>query len=83
MDYVKYFFRIYTFEELENAKTYDDLWNAAQTQLRTDGIIHNYLRMLWGKRVIEWTEDAETAFKYLLDLNDKWALDGRDPNSYW
>lgn len=73
---------IYTLEELEYSKTHDDIWNAAQTQLREEGIIHNYLRMLWGKKVIEWTPDHRTALKYLIELNNKYAIDGRDPNSY-
>ncbi|MEX2601323.1 MAG: hypothetical protein WD355_06720 [Balneolaceae bacterium] len=73
---------IYSYEELEQARTHDLVWNAAQNQLREDGVIHNYLRMLWGKKVIEWTPDPETALRYLIDLNNSWALDGRDPNSY-
>ncbi|MFW6157494.1 MAG: hypothetical protein ACOC4S_01495 [Balneolaceae bacterium] len=73
---------IYTFEELEQAQTHDDLWNAAQTQLRQEGVIHNYLRMLWGKKVIEWTPDPQTALQYLIELNNQYAIDGRDPNSY-
>ena len=73
---------IYTFEELEQSKTHDDIWNAAQTQLREEGIIHNYLRMLWGKKVIEWTPNYRTALDYLIELNNKYALDGRDPGSY-
>ncbi|RNC84767.1 MAG: hypothetical protein ED557_07255 [Balneola sp.] len=73
---------LYTFEEFEKSKTHDELWNAAQTQLREEGIIHNYLRMLWGKKVIEWTPDYRTALDYLIELNNKYAIDGRDPNSY-
>ena len=73
---------IYTFEEFENAETHDELWNAAQRQLRTDGMIHNYLRMLWGKKILEWTPTPEIAMEYMVALNDKWALDGRDPNTY-
>ncbi|MGF1670996.1 MAG: hypothetical protein ACFCU6_11140 [Balneolaceae bacterium] len=73
---------IYSYEELEESKTHDDIWNAAQTQLREEGIIHNYLRMLWGKKVIEWTPDYETALQYLINLNNTYAIDGRDPNSY-
>lgn len=73
---------IYSFEEFKNAQTHDEIWNAAQTQLREEGIIHNYLRMLWGKKVIEWTPDPETALQYLIDLNNTYAIDGRDPNSY-
>jgi deoxyribodipyrimidine photo-lyase len=72
----------YSYEELEHSQTHDDVWNAAQAQLREEGIIHNYLRMLWGKKVIEWTPDPETALQYLIDLNNTWAIDGRDPNSY-
>ena len=73
---------LYTFEQLENGETHDELWNAAQMQLRKEGIIHNYLRMLWGKKVLEWCPDPETACDWLIQLNDRWALDGRDPNSY-
>ncbi|MFO7798843.1 hypothetical protein [Rhodohalobacter sp.] len=73
---------IYSYNELKNSHTHDDIWNAAQTQLREEGIIHNYLRMLWGKKVIEWTPDYATAAQYLIDLNNTYAIDGRDPNSY-
>lgn len=73
---------VYSYEELEHSKTHDEIWNAAQTQLREEGIIHNYLRMLWGKKVIEWTPDPETALEYLIELNNQYAIDGRDPNSY-
>ncbi len=73
---------IYSYEQLENAQTHDEIWNAAQRQLRREGIIHNYLRMLWGKKVIEWTPDPRTALEYLIELNNKFAIDGRDPNSY-
>jgi deoxyribodipyrimidine photo-lyase len=71
----------YTLEELEAAETDDALWNAAQRQLVHEGIIHNYPRMLWGKTVLLWTESAEQARQWLFHLNDKYALDGRDPNS--
>ena len=73
---------LYSLEEFEQSRTHDELWNAAQTQLREEGIIHNYLRMLWGKKVIEWTPDYRTALDYLIELNNKYAIDGRDPNSY-
>lgn len=73
---------IYSLEEFEQAQTHDQIWNAAQRQLRQEGTIHNYLRMLWGKKVIEWTPDPETALRYLIELNNKYAIDGRDPNSY-
>lgn len=73
---------IYTFEQFEKAQTHDPLWNAAQQQLRQEGIIHNYLRMLWGKKILEWSPDPQTAMEWMIALNDRWALDGRDPNSY-
>ncbi len=72
----------YSYDELAESRTHDEIWNAAQTQLREEGIIHNYLRMLWGKKVLEWTPDPETALQYLIDLNNTYAIDGRDPNSY-
>jgi deoxyribodipyrimidine photo-lyase len=73
---------IYPLERLEAAESGDELWNAAQRQLVREGRIHNYLRMLWGKRVLEWTAAPEIALDYLVELNNKYALDGRDPNSY-
>ncbi|HEX7334927.1 MAG TPA: deoxyribodipyrimidine photo-lyase [Pyrinomonadaceae bacterium] len=69
-------------ERIEAADTYDELWNAAQRELLSTGHIHNYVRMLWGKRVIEWQRSYEMAFELLVHLNNKYALDGRDPNSY-
>lgn len=72
----------YGLEELAASKTHDEIWNAAQTQLRQEGVIHNYLRMLWGKKVIEWTPNPEIALAYLIELNNRYAIDGRDPNSY-
>ena len=68
--------------KIEAAETYDELWNAAQRELLVTGHIHNYVRMLWGKRVIEWQRTYEMAFELLVHLNNKYALDGRDPNSY-
>jgi deoxyribodipyrimidine photo-lyase len=73
---------LYTRAELEGARTGDRVWNAAQRELLREGRIHNYLRMLWGKRVLEWTRTPEEALEILIELNDKYALDGRDPNSY-
>lgn len=73
---------IYELEELAQSQTHDELWNAAQTQLREEGIMHNYLRMLWGKKVLQWTSEPEIALAYLIELNNKYAIDGRDPNSY-
>jgi len=69
-------------EKIEAAETYDELWNAAQRELVSTGHLHNYVRMLWGKRVIEWQRSYEMAFELLVHLNNKYALDGRDPNSY-
>lgn len=73
---------IYSYKQLAAAETDDEVWNAAQRQLVREGIIHNYLRMLWGKKVLEWTPDVRTALKFLIDLNNTYAIDGRDPNSY-
>ncbi|MEP6690531.1 MAG: deoxyribodipyrimidine photolyase [Gemmatimonadaceae bacterium] len=70
-----------TLDALDAGETYDPLWNAAQGQLRAEGRIHNYLRMLWGKKILEWSPDPRTAFAWMLHLNNKWAVDGRDPNS--
>lgn len=73
---------LYELEEFAQSETHDAIWNAAQTQLREEGVMHNYLRMLWGKKVLEWTPNPETALAYLIELNNRYALDGRDPNSY-
>jgi deoxyribodipyrimidine photo-lyase len=73
---------LYTFDQLDEARTDDPNWNAAQNQLRRQGRIHNYLRMLWGKRVLEWTPTPRIALAILIELNNRYALDGRDPNSY-
>ena len=73
---------LYTLEQFETAATHDELWNAAQTELVRTGKIHNYLRMLWGKKVLEWTETPEEGYRVLEHLNNKYAIDGRDPNSY-
>ncbi|MEO8504517.1 MAG: deoxyribodipyrimidine photolyase [Acidobacteriota bacterium] len=73
---------LYALSELESAATHDPLWNAAQRQLVREGRIHNYLRMLWGKKILEWAVDPRQAFSTMVQLNDKFALDGRDPNSY-
>jgi deoxyribodipyrimidine photo-lyase len=73
---------VYTPEELESGETHDPLWNAAQRELVATGIIHNYLRMLWGKKVLEWSASPAEAYRTLEHLNNRYALDGRDPNSY-
>lgn len=72
----------YSAEAWEQAATHDDLWNAAQSELVATGAIHNYLRMLWGKKVLEWSSTPEVAYQTLVHLNNKYALDGRNPNSY-
>lgn len=74
--------QLYTPAQLERAETGDEVWNAAQRQLLREGRIQNYLRMLWGKNVLGWTRTPEEALAILLELNNKYALDGRDPNSY-
>ena len=73
---------IYSLKQFEFAKTHDLLWNAAQNQLVREGRIHNYLRMLWGKKILEWSRTPQEAAKIMIHLNDKYAIDGRDPNSY-
>lgn len=73
---------IYSLEQLQNAATHDAVWNAAQRQLLHEGRMHNYLRMLWGKKVLEWSPTPQDALKVLIELNNRYAVDGRDPNSY-
>jgi deoxyribodipyrimidine photo-lyase len=72
----------YSHAQFEEAATHDPLWNAAQNQLRRSGTIHNYLRMLWGKKILQWSESPRAALATMIELNNKYALDGRDPNSY-
>lgn len=73
---------LYTLEELEKAKTHDKLWNAAQKEMTSLGKMHGYIRMYWAKKILEWTESPEQAIEFGIYLNDKWELDGRDPNGY-
>lgn len=73
---------VYSLDQFERAQTHDQLWNAAQTELVTEGRIHNYLRMLWGKKILEWTRTPQLAAEVMIELNNKYAVDGRDPNSY-
>ena len=73
---------LYTLKQLETARTHDELWNAAQQQMVHHGWMHNYLRMYWAKKIVEWTRDAATAMKWAIYLNDRYFLDGRDPNGY-
>ncbi|XP_057332375.1 deoxyribodipyrimidine photo-lyase-like [Microplitis mediator] len=73
---------IYTRDELENSQTHDDLWNAAQNQMVREGKMHGFLRMYWAKKILEWTPSPEDALAWAIFLNDKYSMDGRDPNGY-
>jgi deoxyribodipyrimidine photo-lyase len=73
---------LYTEAQLENAETHDPLWNAAQMQMVKTGWMHNYMRMYWGKKILEWTRSPALAHQIAVQLNDKYELDGRDPNGY-
>jgi len=73
---------IYSEAQLENAETHDLLWNAAQMQMVNTGWMHNYMRMYWGKKILEWSPSPAEAYRIAVLLNDKYELDGRDPNGY-
>lgn len=73
---------VYTLADFEAARTHDEVWNAAQRQLVRDGRMHNYLRMLWGKKILEWSPSPRVALAVMIELNNKYAVDGRNPNSY-
>lgn len=73
---------VYTVKQLEQANTHDDLWNAAQVQLNTEGKMHGFLRMYWAKKILEWSSTPENALSAAIYLNDYYSLDGRDPNGY-
>ena len=73
---------VYSLEQLESADTADEIWNAAQRQLVAEGWFHGYLRMLWGKKILEWSKDPAEALAKMRSLMDRYSLDGRDPNSY-
>ena len=72
----------YSLAEFEPAKTHDPYWNAAQKEMLITGKMHGYMRMYWGKKILEWSKDPRTAFKIALYLNNKYELDGRDPNGF-
>ena len=73
---------LYPKEQFEFADTHDPLWNAAQNQMRQKGKMHGYMRMYWAKKILEWSPNPEVAMQIAIDLNDKYELDGRDPNGY-
>jgi deoxyribodipyrimidine photo-lyase len=74
--------QLYSEEQLENAETHDPLWNAAQKQMVLSGWMHGYLRMYWAKKILEWSPSAAAAYERAVRLNDRYELDGRDPNGY-
>jgi deoxyribodipyrimidine photo-lyase len=74
--------KTYSERQLENAQTHDPLWNAAQRQMVVTGFMHNYMRMYWAKKILEWSKTPAQAFQTAVYLNDKYELDGRDPNGY-
>ena len=73
---------IYSLKEFENSETHEDLWNAAQNEMVNTGKMHGYMRMYWAKKILEWSKSPEDALKISIYLNDKYELDGRDPNGY-
>ncbi|MEW6358505.1 MAG: deoxyribodipyrimidine photo-lyase [Planctomycetota bacterium] len=73
---------VYSLKQFEEARTHDPLWNAAQMEMVHRGKMHGYMRMYWGKKILEWTESPEDAMRIAIHLNDKYELDGRDPNGY-
>jgi deoxyribodipyrimidine photo-lyase len=73
---------LYSERQLEEAETHDQLWNAAQIQMVTTGWMHNYMRMYWTKKILEWSRTPAEAYNIAVRLNDKYELDGRDPNGY-
>ncbi|HNY37314.1 MAG TPA: deoxyribodipyrimidine photo-lyase [Petrotogaceae bacterium] len=72
----------YSPQQLENAQTHDEYWNSAQNELLLTGKMHNYMRMYWGKKIIEWSETPQKAFETMVYLNDRYEMDGRDPSGY-
>lgn len=73
---------IYSLEDFENAKTHDEIWNAAQLELTKTGKMHGYMRMYWAKKILEWTANPSEALEYAIYLNDTYSIDGYDPNGY-
>ncbi|MEJ2100696.1 MAG: hypothetical protein P8X68_12035 [Desulfobacterales bacterium] len=73
---------LYSQRQLENCETHDEYWNAAMREMKFTGFMHNYMRMYWGKKILEWSQTPEQAYKTILTINNKYFLDGRDANSY-
>jgi deoxyribodipyrimidine photo-lyase len=73
---------LYTRKELEGARTHDELWNAAQLQMLHTGWMHNYMRMYWAKKILEWSPSPQAAYRAAIEMNDRYQLDGRDPSGY-
>ena len=73
---------LYTLDQFEAAATHDPVWNAAQRQIVRTGVMHNYMRMLWGKKILHWSRSPQDALAIMIELNNKYGIDGRDPNSY-
>ena len=73
---------IYSPDQFEESQTHNDLWNAAQNEMKIKGKMHGFMRMYWAKKILEWSPDPETAHQTAIDLNDKYQIDGRDPNGY-
>ena len=73
---------VYSPKQFEDAETHDELWNAAQIQMIEEGKMHGFLRMYWAKKILEWSPSPEVAQQTAIELNDKYQLDGRDPNGY-
>lgn len=73
---------LYTLDQFEKAKTHDKLWNAAQIEMVKNGKMHGFMRMYWAKKILEWSSSPQEAMKIAIHLNDKYEMDGRDPNGY-
>ena len=73
---------LYSLDQFEAAQTHDPIWNAAQRQIVRTGTMHNYMRMLWGKKILHWSRSPQDALEIMIELNNKYGIDGRDPNSY-
>ena len=73
---------VYSPEEFEYSETHDDLWNAAQDEMKIKGKMHGFMRMYWAKKILEWSPSPEIAQQIAIELNDKYQIDGRDPNGY-